>query len=256
MTDNRIVLINREGKKLTYEYGADVIYLDMQRVTLRHASQKQAIWLLLQSLGRVVTHAEIVAILDKSGQGNKNDAPNSRSGKFIAQLRAELKHSHDLHGLIKNVRSAGYIVGEGWTRPPSEIRIQKSHEFLDMLDNVVSDCIRHANDMPLITCQNGLQYIAFKIDFSLQKFKILNSMLWDIIRILSSTTAKPSDLIEIKASFHDLSSYVLYWRIGDGLSEEKWKADYRDEIRTQARKIHQQVEAIMKDIERSSDALL
>lgn len=244
MTGNAVYLQNRERKRLQYERDGDALHVDGERLTISSRARKEVLWLLLSSVGRVVLHEEIAAVC---GRGSRDDDPSSRSSKFMAEFRRELGKLRPLTDLVRSVRSLGYTVSDDWTKPPPEIRIQKSNDFLAALDHVVDECIKHSDEHSIVTCQNGLQYMDFDIDFAIQKYQMLDSMLWDTVRILS-ISAKPSDLIDLKRTFHDLASYVLYWRLGDGLTEEKWRSDYRDEISTRAQKIRRQVEALLADI--------
>ena len=180
---SKIVLVNRAQNRLQYEKGADSIYLDGRRVALRNQGQKEIIWLLLSSLGKNVHHAEIAA---RCGTGSNSDEPNTISSKFVAALRKHIGTISELDDLIVSVHSIGYTIGSNWNRPPSGIRIQKSKDFLIMLDSVVADCVLHAERHSVVTCDNGLQYLDFDAGFALQKYEVLNVMLWDTIRILSS----------------------------------------------------------------------
>jgi hypothetical protein len=230
ITGNKIVLINKSRNVLRYERNGEVINVDSRRLPLRTRAQRDVIWLLLSSLGKTVSHVEIADLLNRiGGPGSRSDNPSARSAKFIASLRDHLEELDELRGLIESQRAHGYIVGSNWSSQPLEIQIEKTNDFLGMLDSVVSDCIEHTNSRPVIHCANGLQFVDFDMDFALQKYEVLNAMLWDTIRILSAT-AKPSDITPIKDQFHKLASYVLYWRLGDGLTDEKWKRDYCDEI--------------------------
>ncbi len=241
---NKVVLINQNRNRFWYEMGSDSIYLDTRRVVLRTRGQKDVIWLLLSSVGSNVRHDEIARIC---GTGSQTDEPNARSAKFVAGLCKHIEKISELDDLIVSVRGIGYTIGSNWNPLPSEIRVQKSNDFLAMLDSVVADCILHTEQRSVIVSMNGLQYLDFDVEFALQKYQLLNGMLWDTIRILSSS-ARPSDLIDIKNAFHHLASYVLYWRLGDSLPGEKWKADYRDEVLTSARKIRTLVDLLLNDV--------
>lgn len=243
---NRVILVDRNHRRLSYQQDADVLQFDMQRLTLKKQGQKRVLWLLLTSLETAVPYKEIAF-----GFGDKDEGEAPRAHKVINQLRDTLKAIRGLEGLITSRRSVGYIVGDGWKPARREIRAETSREFLSALDNVVEECIRYMERQELRTMQNGLQYIDADQAFAIQKYQLLNAMLWDTIRALSSS--KPSDVTVLKQEFHHLVSYVLFWRIGDNLAEEKWRADYRDEIMTAARRIHRQVEDLLKDL-RSEDS--
>lgn len=242
---NSILLVNRRNQRLRYERGSDVVFLDAERIILRSRTQQEILWLLVKNFGRVVPHNEICETLDKVGYGQSDELPNTRSAKFVAILRSELERISDLRDFIKTVRAKGYTIDENWTKPADLIRIEQSNDFLSMLDSIILECIEHATNSKIVTCRNGLQYIDFDSDFAIQKFTILNQMLWDTIRSLS-LTVNASEIIAVKNTFYDLASYILFWRLGDELSEQKWKSDYRNEITTLARTLRRQVDELIK----------
>lgn len=248
ITGNKIVLINKSRNVLRYERNGEVITVGLRRLPLRTRAQRDVLWLLLSSLGGAVSHADIADLLNQiGGPGSRNDNPSARSAKFIASLREHLEELDELRGLIDSQRARGYIIGSDWSSQPLEIQVEKTNDFLAMLDSVVNDCIAHTNSRAIIHCPNGLQFIDFDMDFALQKYELLNAMLWDTIRVLSST-AKPSDITPIKDHFHRLASYVLYWRLGDGLTDEKWKSDYHDEILSVSDQIKTIVDKLLSKI--------
>lgn len=241
-----IDLVNKRTRgRISYERGSDALYLNGERVLFNSRQQKEVIWMFLSNVSVNVTHNRISDYLVSSGRGSVNDPPNAISGRFMHELNRVLEGIPELKGLIESVRGIGYRLCQDWIAPEPNIAVERTTNFLAALDNVVADCISHVVSCRVITRPNGLQYLDFDRSFAIEKYQILDKLLWDTIEILSAQ-AKSSDLIEIKASFQDISSYVLYWRFGDGLSEEKWKSDYLEEISLKQRRIKSQIEDVLK----------
>lgn len=203
--------------------------------------EKYLLWLLVNSPNKAVKHEDIN---NATGRGSTKE-PSLHAAKIIMSLRNTLKDHHPaLRTFIRTVRGEGYIIDQSWQRATLEPLSDKAFDFLDALDRVVQESIEHAFASKLKRCANGLQYLEFEIEAAFQRYQLLDKMLWDTILALS-TKAKPAPLMDLKNTFHELASYVLYWRLGDNLSEQKWREDYRDEIVTKAERIHGQVRQLI-----------
>lgn len=240
------IIHKRTNKILQYTRGDDSIFVEHDRITLKNKQHKEVFWLILMNIGRTVSHGEIASALINSGRGNADDEPNKLSAKFIHDLKGRIESIPDLENIIYSVRSIGYQIHESWIKKKDDVRVDVTNNFLIAIDNVTNECIEHTDSRRIITCLNGLQYIDFDRSFSIDKYKIIDALFWDTIQILS-TSANVGDLIDIKSAFQEYCSYVLYWRFGEGLSESKWKSDYRDEIRIKERKIKSQIRDILEN---------
>lgn len=240
---NQVTLLHRNQKQLKYQKDSEFMYVGDERIVISSRTRKDVLWLLLSAFGRTVSYEEIAKALG----GETFEEPNQRAAKFMSDLRASLNRTLAKE-LILTVRNQGYTIGPEWFLPQERIPVKKSNEFIGMLDNIIADCIQHVEDRQIVTCKNGLQFLDFDIQFATQKFQILNTMLWDTIRLLSHSS-KPSELFALKNDFYELSTYILFWRVGERLEESKWKEDYRDEIRTKSRDIHRRVEELLKHVD-------
>lgn len=161
---------------------------------------------------------------------------NNDIHKKVHDAKREIKKLLPNAEIIKNITSFGYRLSEEWhSESASEIDDVISSNIASIA-SITERCIEYMHNRTIKSTCAGIMYLDFDHDFATQNFIIVDRAMWSIIDLLSSDS-NLAETVDLKSVFAEFLSYVIYWRVGDNLTEEKWRGDYEREIRNHLRKI-------------------
>lgn len=239
-TLKRILINTESGRKFSYAHGQDVFFVDGEPTQLRNPRQKIVLWRLLDARETCLTYEEIHRLLKLTSDVE----PQRFAHRFINSLNGLFARNRGLDKtFISNVRGQGYLLNSVWKLQSAPTQAIQAHEFIETLEQIVKSCVAHSAECELVHRPNGIQYLRFDSNLALQKFSMLDKLLWDLVGMLSAK-ASYAQLTNLKDEFQELSTYILFWRLGDSLTEMKWKSDYAIEIQARADNIRRQLESM------------
>lgn len=175
---------------------------------------------------RVITHGELLTILNVAESARDKHRVHSAMHVIKAVMNKLLESRAPFP--IKNLHSRGYILLPSWVRVPLGTEVSSVlGGHIDALKKLVTRC----KDAVLKGTVTGPVVTQLAVD---EAIVARNSGEYRAIRIaVIGAIATPGNyglVEEVKRSIDKLSSYVEFFRIGDGLTAEQWKADYIKEI--------------------------
>lgn len=154
--------------------------------------------------------------------------------------------------VLESVRSTGYQLANGWRLVAEEVR--STHLALDQLRelNVALERARaHVDKTAIVTNQIGLMYVErteATRQLAKDNYTLIEDIGWQLIHVLSScgvTNDEHPDVFEVKKKIEKIISYALFWRIGDSLTEEKFRRDFHVESKKLVAEFRQLIERIL-----------
>ena len=172
-----------------------------------------------------------------------DDYDKVAANKKIYQLRETLKKVGMDEQFIETVNMQGYKISDKWVLLTQESLSVNDDNFLDMIRAIIDDNIKYCNSSALHHDQSGLSYIMPDESVVLNNFNKIN----EIYKLFMSEYSRPGNSIEIlhtRNLLGKLLTYFIYWRVGDGLTDEKWKSDYKHELELLFKQISQSIDLI------------
>ena len=182
---------------------------------------------LISNPDKLIKYSSICEIIDKYKKSD-NTSESIIANKYIFKVRDALKE-FNITDIISTIRSQGYKLSGKWKLMNSDVKKHRNNEFIDEVKSIISDCITYCENSELKHDKSGLSYIYPTDDVLINNFKRMNSC----YHLFMSNYSKPGNsvqLMEVRNKLNKLLSYCIYWRVGDGLTDEKWKADYNNEL--------------------------
>ena len=113
----------------------------------------------------------------------------------------------------------------------------------------------HVDKTPIVTNQIGLMYVErteATRQLAKDNYTLIEDVGWQLIHVLSScgvTNDDHPDVLEVKKKIEKVISYALFWRIGDSLTEEKFRRDFNVESKKLVAEFKQLIERILASAE-------
>lgn len=176
----------------------------------------------------------------KSSFHMEDCSDNIIANKYVFKARAALK-SLMVEDFIVTVRGLGYKISPKWL-----LLSQRNNEddnpqtLLTDIAAIIQDCIAYSEQAEITQDKSGLSFIKADHEVVVQHFRRMN----DCYHALLSRYSAPGnsvELIELREKITKLLLYTIYWRVGDSLTDEKFRADYRNELQLILRQIKQAV---------------
>ena len=158
--------------------------------------------------------------------------------------------------VVESVRSTGYQLANGWRLVEEQVR--SKHLAFDQLRelNVALERARaHVDKATIVTNQIGLLYVErteATRQLAKDNYTLIEDVGWQLIHVLSScgvTNDEHPDVFEVKKKIEKIISYALFWRIGDSLTEEKFRRDFHVESKKLVAEFKQLIERILASAE-------
>lgn len=182
---------------------------------------------------QIVTYSELCEIIrkNKSKEFLNSGTEGQIANQYIYKVRRILNHI-GIKNFIITKRNFGYKINPEWLpilpTVDENIRSEKK-SIISSIEKLRNDSISYMEKAELQHSVSGWSFIRGDESILWQNFLELNS----IYNLVIDMLAKPGnghELSEVKNKIIKLSSYSFYWRAGDGISDVKWKSDYKNEI--------------------------
>jgi hypothetical protein len=174
---------------------------------------------------------------------------------LFKKLVYEIKERFKFYGLeipvLESVRSEGYRLAEGWAKLQGEPK----HPAFGLLENLGTALQRsrdHVGTANIATNSIGLQHVersAETLKIARENYFLVESVGWELLDVLSSCGITNEDhprVLEVKRKIEKVTSYALFWRVGDSLPQDKWRRDFHSESTTLEVDIKNLIERILR----------
>ncbi|MFT2110837.1 hypothetical protein [Marinomonas sp. 2405UD68-3] len=208
--------------------------------------QDSAVFILLHQLftqkTSLISYCDIGTIVrDQKSTFHMEDSPDSIiANKYVFKSRAALK-SVLVDDFIVTVRGLGYKVSNKWLLVSEEKRNeQNKNAFLKEITGIIEDCIAYSESVEIIQDQSGLAFIKPSQDIALEHFRRMNDCYHAFLNRYSAP-GNSIELFELREKITKVLLYAIYWRVGDSLTDVKFRSDYHNELQILLRQIKQAV---------------
>lgn len=231
-------------KSLHIAIGDVVFWVDGVEKIFRHKIYGEILAMLAMASPNTVTAEDIFDRIQKvASLGSRLNLENTVQ-KYIHGLRQDLALAGLKMDVLKNIRSVGYRLAEGWKAESTRSTKTIASEELYEIRNLVNRCIEHVDSRRIEINAGGLMYLDRDSGFATENMVLLDRISWQLIHSLSEPELIP-DILDIKRDLYTLMSYAIFSRVGHRLNEVEWRQDYRQEIRKIYRDIEMRVQKVM-----------
>ncbi len=171
-----------------------------------------------------------------------SDSESTLANKYVFKIRKALK-SISVSNFVINVRNNGYRIADNWILLDGNQGLSNGDEFLTEIRAIIDDCINYSQSVEITHDRCGLSYIVPSDQVLLNNFRRMNACYHIFMRDYSKP-GNSAQLMEVRNKLNKLLSYCIFWRVGDGLTDEKWKSDYRNELEVLLKQIETNVNLI------------
>lgn len=153
--------------------------------------------------------------------------------RYVSIARRDFRNAGLMVDVLISVRGSGYRLVDGWSlqeeQRPALARTMGELSIL-VADAIafVDRCKLEKNKIGLIQVERG----GLRSLMSGQNFLRFDQAVYQILDELSSMglgSRYTRDIVKVKQALVDLASYLLFWRTGDRLTDDDWKANFREE---------------------------
>ena len=230
---------------------AKVVTLDSNFNTVKSQgrevfTQDPAVALLLRHLfmnpSSIMSFSDIASIVRKQKSTfHMEDSPdNIIANKYMFKVRAVLK-SVLVENIIVTVRGLGYKVSTKWLPVVEETSLQESkNAFLDEITQIIEDCIAYSEAVEITQDKSGLSFIRAENHVVNSHFQRMNDC-YHAFLTRYSAPGNSIELFELREKITKVLLYAIYWRVGDSMTDEKFKSDYKNELHLLLRQIKQAI---------------
>jgi hypothetical protein len=176
--------------------------------------------------------------------------------KLAHQVKEKFEAASLRTPVLESVRSAGYALVDGWRIVDEEIKAKHlAFDQLRELNTALERARAHVDKAAIVTNQIGLSHVErteATRQLAKDNYTLIEDVGWQLIHVLSCcgvTNDDHPDVLEVKRKIEKIISYALFWRIGDSMTEEKFRRDFRSEIKTLVAEFKQLVERILETAE-------
>jgi hypothetical protein len=138
--------------------------------------------------------------------------------------------------LLEAVRSDGYHLATGWSLVDSEVKPKHiAHDLFVQLRTTLESTCTYVDTAAIRVNPIGLLHVertALTNQLTRDNYLLIEDIGWQLFHVLSSCGVTNDDhpaVLDVKKKIEKLISYALMWRIGDSITEEKFRRDFRTE---------------------------
>ena len=178
-------------------------------------------------------------VRDQKSSFHMEDTPDSIiANKYVFKARATLK-SVMVEDFIVTVRGLGYKVSNKWLPVIKEENNKESKDaFIKEMTGIIEDCIAYSSTANIMQDKSGLSFIKAEQDVVIAHFRRMNDCYHTFLNRYSEP-GNSIELFELREKVTKVLLYAIYWRVGDSLSDEKFRSDYKNELQLILRQIKQ-----------------
>ncbi len=223
MTANQaFTVFYRSDKTLTIEPTGTLFYVDGRHGRFTSEISRRIVQTVIQQSPNV-TSTNLLA--DRLG--------DRQFPRYVSIARCDFRKVGLMVDVLTSVRGTGYRLVDGWSK--QEAQRPALARALGELYTLVADAVSFVERSRLEKNQIGLIQVERGGSRSLmsgQNFLRFDQALCQILDELSSMgldTRYTRDIVKVKQAMLELANYLLFWRIGDRLTDFDWKSNFREE---------------------------
>lgn len=168
---------------------------------------------------------------------------NIIANKYIFKVRNILK-SLRVENFIVTVRGFGYKISNKWlSLVDKKSDINSKNNFLIAISRIIDESIQYSESATIIQDKSGLCFIKPSKEVVINHFNQMNDCYCLFFEEYSSP-GNSIELIELRDKITKILSYAIYWRVGDSLTNDKFRADYKNELMILLKQVKQTVNLI------------
>lgn len=236
---SQITFKNVETSKLvTLELNLKILKSSGKEVFIKDAAVYVFLYQLFTQNTSVKSYSDIGTIVrEQKSSFHMEDSPDSIiANKYIFKSRAVLK-SVMVEDFIVTVRGLGYKVSSKWLPLlESERDEQNKNAFLKEITAIIEDCTAYSETVEITQDQSGFAYIKPDQETALEHFRRMNDCYHSFLNRYSAP-GNGAELLELREKITKLLLYAVYWRVGDSLTAEKFRSDYKNELQIILRQV-------------------
>lgn len=240
---SQITFKNVETSKLvTLELNLKILKSSGREVFIQDAAVYVLLYQLFTQNTSLTSYSDIGSIVrdQKSSFHMEDSSDNIIANKYIFKSRAILK-SVMVEDFIVTVRGLGYKVSSKWLPLlENERDEQNKNVFLKEITAIIKDCTAYSETVEITQDQSGLSFIKPDQETALEHFRRMNDCYHSFLNRYSAP-GNSAELLELREKITKLLLYAIYWRVGDSLTAEKFRSDYRNELQIILRQVKQAV---------------
>lgn len=230
------------AKIMTLDSKLKVLSSDGREIFIQDSAIFALLYYLFTSKETVISYSIIGCIIkEKKSTSHMEDCSNNIiANKYIFKTRSILKGLM-IEDFIITVRGLGYKISNKWLTIPGDDHINyKDSNFLNEIDLIIDNCIKYSESTHIIQDKSGLCFIKPDYDVVIDHFNRMNSCYHSFLSRYSAP-GNSIELIQLREKITKLLLYAIYWRAGDSMSNEKFRADYKNELLVLSKQIKQAV---------------
>lgn len=211
--------------------------------------QDSAVYVFLHHLftqkAPLISYSDIGSIVrEQKSTFHMEDSPDSIiANKYVFKSRAILKNVL-VEDFIVTVRGVGYKISNKWLPILEEKRDEKSkNTCLKEITAIIEDCIAYSQSADITQDKSGFSFIKPDQEIAVDHFRRMN----DCYHAFLSRYSAPGnsiELLELREKITKVLLYSIYWRVGDSLTAEKFRSDYKNELQILLRQVNQAVDLL------------
>ena len=230
-----LTLKNRDTSlTIDISYEEPILVVNEREYPLGDAASHAVLLLLAASGTKWAKYKDIAdsvrAVKAKNYLASETD--NKVAQKHVHSLKVALKKI-GISDLTETLRSSGYRLDDRWiivdNNPDGSDQRDVDAIFLNELRTIIDRLVACCNSTNLTSSASGLKYMTPPKLERIELFIDLD----DCYRRFLETYSRPGNgvwLFPLRNKINELLSYCVFWRVGDGLDDSKWKADYKNEL--------------------------
>lgn len=230
------------AKSVTLDFNLNILKSSGREVFIQDA----ALYVLLHQLftlqAPLISYSSIGSIVrDQKSSFHMEDSPDSIiANKYVFKARAVLK-SVMVEDFIVTVRGLGYKVSNKWLPIVEEQGDKESkNAFIEEITVIIEDCIAYSESVDITQDKSGLSFIKPEQDVVMAHFRRMNDCYHSFLSRYSAP-GNSIELFELREKITKVLLYAIFWRVGDSLTDEKFRSDYKNELKLILRQINQTV---------------
>lgn len=172
--------------------------------------------------------------------------------KFAYQVKERFEGVNITIPVLESVRLAGYSLANGWRLVNEEVESKHlAFDQLRELNNAMEHARNHVDKTNIVTNQIGLLHVERTEEtrrLAKNNYTLIEDVGWQLIHVLSScgiTNDEHPDVLEVKKKIERVTSYALFWRLGDSMTEEKYRRDFHSESKKLMAEFKQLIERVL-----------
>jgi hypothetical protein len=189
------------------------------------------------------SYSEIFDLLRNNNMYSDDDVPSIAAHKEMSKIDKELKTAGLQVKLWDNVRGKGYRLSNYFQLKPSTVTTRIASEVSESLNTLAQRCVAYVHNREIIIAGNGMMFLDYEPDVAVQNFQLVDRLRRTVLEGLS-LHLNYSEIGIVKQGLDDILSYMIFWRIGENLSKEKWKLDFEREITAKMRIVLHYIESV------------